>query len=253
MLLACKTSPQAPVSAAPESPAPPLAQARETAGDRDADGVPDARDACPDAPEDLDEFEDDDGCVDRDNDRDGVPDAQEWIDGRYTNCDRRIINGEDIDCRNLPEDLDGDGDHDGCPDVKCIDSCLVKLTERLRLDRRGRPLPGSDASLDAVAEALRAAPEIEISVEVHVDAQRDAAAARRATMRTAEAVVKALVRRGIDPARLTPIGWGDGLPIDRNTTAEGRGHNRRVEFVQRGGCDGKAAGRADEPPAWDCR
>ncbi|MFY0536875.1 OmpA family protein [Nannocystis pusilla] len=79
--------------------------------------------------------------------------------------------------------------------------------------------------------------------------------ARRATMRTAEAVVEALVRRGIDPARLTPIGWGDEKPIDRNTTEDGRDHNRRVEFVQRGGCgcDGRPAGRADAPPAWDCR
>lgn len=217
--------------------------------------MPDARDGCPDEPEDRDDFEDDDGCVERDNDRDGVPDAHEWIDGRYTNCDRQIINGEDIDCRNLPEDLDGDGDHDGCPDVLCIPSCQVKLTERLRLDRRGRPLPGSDAILDAVAETLRAAPDVGIYVEVHVDAQRDAAAARRATMRTAEAIVDALVRRGIDRARLTPIGWGDERPIDRNTTEEGRGHNRRVEFAQRGGCgcDGIQAERADEPPAWDCR
>jgi hypothetical protein len=254
-LLACKTSPQAPASAATESPAPALARAPDMAGDRDADGVPDARDACPGEPEDRDEFEDDDGCVDRDNDRDGVPDAHEWIDGRYTNCDRRLMHGNEIDCRNLPEDVDGVGDHDGCPDVMCSDSCQVKLAERLRLDRRGRPLPGSDASLDAVAETLRSAPEIELYVEAHTDAQRDAAAARRATGRTAEAVVEALVRRGIAQARLTPIGWGDEKPIDRNTTEVGREHNRRVEFVQRGGCgcDGRPAGRADAPPAWDCR
>ncbi|MCY1010878.1 OmpA family protein [Nannocystis pusilla] len=258
-LLACKSSPQAPASGTTARPASPLVRAPDTTddrdADRDADRVPDARDGCPDEPEDVDAFEDEDGCVDRDNDRDGVPDAYEWIDGRWTNCDRRIKNGNETDCRNLPEDLDGEWDHDGCPDVMCIDSCQVKLAERLRLDRRGRPLPGSDAILDAVAETLRAAPDIELYVEAHVDAQRDASAAVRATGRTAEAVVEALVGRGIDRARLTPLGWGHEKPIDRNTTEDGRANNRRVEFVQRDGCgcEDRPAGRADARPAWDCR
>ena len=43
--------------------------------DRDGDGILDARDKCPDAPEDKDGFEDDDGCPDADNDGDGVTDA----------------------------------------------------------------------------------------------------------------------------------------------------------------------------------
>jgi len=66
--------------------------------DRDADGVPDIRDYCPDVPEDLDGFEDDDGCPDLDNDKDGIPD-------------------EDDLCPNEPEDMDGFEDSDGCPDV----------------------------------------------------------------------------------------------------------------------------------------
>lgn len=45
--------------------------------DDDKDGVPDADDACPDGPEDLDGFQDDDGCPDPDNDRDGVPDEKD--------------------------------------------------------------------------------------------------------------------------------------------------------------------------------
>lgn len=43
--------------------------------DRDGDGIVDAADKCPEAAEDRDAFEDDDGCPDDDNDRDGVPDA----------------------------------------------------------------------------------------------------------------------------------------------------------------------------------
>ena len=65
--------------------------------DRDADGIPDSADACPDDPEDRDGFQDEDGCPDPDNDGDGVPDAKDQ-------------------CPNDPEDKDGFQDADGCPD-----------------------------------------------------------------------------------------------------------------------------------------
>lgn len=69
--------------------------------DRDGDGIPDARDRCPDAPEDCDGYEDDDGCPDDDNDGDRIPDV----------CDR---------CPDSPEiygraDLVLDGCHDDPP------------------------------------------------------------------------------------------------------------------------------------------
>ncbi|MCA9693334.1 MAG: OmpA family protein [Myxococcales bacterium] len=93
--------------------------------DRDYDGYADPKDKCPDEPEDLDSFEDDDGCPDPDNDGDGVLDAAEVdIDHenkRYTwrNDDKREDpNGPGgfIDCRNDPEDKDGFEDEDGCPE-----------------------------------------------------------------------------------------------------------------------------------------
>jgi outer membrane protein OmpA-like peptidoglycan-associated protein len=66
--------------------------------DNDGDGVNDTADRCPDQPEDRDNFQDSDGCPDPDNDNDGVPDG-------YDTCPRE------------PEDRDGDHDEDGCPDV----------------------------------------------------------------------------------------------------------------------------------------
>ncbi len=65
--------------------------------DNDGDGIPDERDRCPDAAEDFDNFQDRDGCPDPDNDGDGVPDGYD-------------------SCPNEPEDRDGDRDEDGCPD-----------------------------------------------------------------------------------------------------------------------------------------
>jgi OmpA-OmpF porin, OOP family len=66
-------------------------------GDRDGDGLKDDVDRCPDAPEDLDGWQDEDGCPDLDNDGDQIPDT-------------------DDRCPDLPEDRDGEGDQDGCPD-----------------------------------------------------------------------------------------------------------------------------------------
>lgn len=66
--------------------------------DADGDGIPDIDDDCPQWPEDIDGFEDDDGCIDHDNDGDSIVDA-------------------DDQCDDLPEDRDGFQDDDGCPDI----------------------------------------------------------------------------------------------------------------------------------------
>jgi outer membrane protein OmpA-like peptidoglycan-associated protein len=66
--------------------------------DNDGDGIPDDRDRCPDAAEDMDGFQDDDGCPELDNDGDGIPDAR----------DR---------CPDAAEDMDGFQDDDGCPEL----------------------------------------------------------------------------------------------------------------------------------------
>lgn len=61
--------------------------------DADNDGIPDADDECPRLPEDMDGFEDQDGCMDPDNDNDFVPDAddlcpnEEALEGQDENED----------------------------------------------------------------------------------------------------------------------------------------------------------------------
>ncbi len=71
--------------------------AEEKAPDADGDGIQDDLDMCPTEAEDMDGFEDQDGCPDLDNDGDGIADA-------------------DDKCPNDPEDIDGFEDEDGCPD-----------------------------------------------------------------------------------------------------------------------------------------
>ena len=100
------------------------------AADTDGDGIPDYRDACRMRSEDLDGYEDDDGCPDPDNDGDGIPDASdlapdlgEDLDGfqdddgvpDLDNDGDGIIDSRDM-CPDEREDLDGFEDEDGCPD-----------------------------------------------------------------------------------------------------------------------------------------
>ena len=99
--------------------------------DRDGDGIPDSRDACPDEPEDKDGFQDEDGCPDLDNDGDGIPDAQDKCpddpedkDGFQDadGCPDRDNDNDGVPdavdkCPNDPEDKDGFQDDDGCPDM----------------------------------------------------------------------------------------------------------------------------------------
>ncbi len=102
-------------------------------GDRDSDGIKDNVDKCPDAAEDVDGFEDDDGCPDLDNDRDGIPDVDDACpddpedkDGieDQDGCPEGEKNDRDGDgildnvdkCPDDPEDKDGFEDEDGCPD-----------------------------------------------------------------------------------------------------------------------------------------
>ena len=66
--------------------------------DTDGDGILNARDKCPKEAEDIDGFQDEDGCPDLDNDGDGIADAKDKAP-------------------NMAEDKDGFQDEDGIPDL----------------------------------------------------------------------------------------------------------------------------------------
>ncbi|MFZ5480192.1 MAG: OmpA family protein [Myxococcota bacterium] len=116
------------------------------ARDADGDGIGDRDDTCRDVAEDVDAFEDADGCPDPDNDADGVADE---ADG----CDAEA------------EDVDGFRDDDGCPDpdndgdgvADAADGCDADAEDADgHQDGDGCPDPDNDG--DGVADAKDAAP-----------------------------------------------------------------------------------------------
>jgi outer membrane protein OmpA-like peptidoglycan-associated protein len=102
------------------------------AGDADGDGIMDAQDECKNEPEDLDGFQDADGCPDPDNDGDGIPDDKDMCPDKaedmngYEDKDgcpdaEKDTDGDGIpdvedNCIDQPEDMNGYQDEDGCPD-----------------------------------------------------------------------------------------------------------------------------------------
>lgn len=100
----------------------------------------------------------------------------------------------------------------------------------------GSPELTADATerLDQVAAILSDRPELRGVVEGHTDDIGTAADNLALSEARARSVVAYLVSAGIDPDRLTSIGYGESRPIASNTTEEGRATNRRIEFQVEG-------------------
>ncbi|MBT6178247.1 MAG: OmpA family protein [Deltaproteobacteria bacterium] len=102
--------------------------------DNDGDGIVDSSDPCPGEPEDKDGFQDEDGCPDLDNDEDGVVDTEDQ-------------------CLNEPEDKDSFEDTDGCPDLDNDGDEILDVDDQCTLapedmdefeDEDGCPEPDND-------------------------------------------------------------------------------------------------------------
>ena len=87
------------------------------------------------------------------------------------------------------------------------------------------------AAVDAAAALLTQNPGVRIEVHGHTDSDGESVFNQQLSQERAEAVVEALRVRGVDPGRLTAIGFGESNPIEPNITEEGRAVNRRIEFV----------------------
>jgi OOP family OmpA-OmpF porin len=180
-------------------------------GDRDADGIYDDVDACPDEPGEANPDPAKNGCP-LDTDGDG------------------IIDREDA-CPRAPGPRDPDPNKNGCPKAR-IEHGQIKILERVEFATdSARILPVSDSLMLAVREIINTHPELKrISVEGHTDNVGGATYNKGLSQRRAASVVAWLVGHGVDPERLDSIGYGLEKPLDSNSNATGRQRNRRVEF-----------------------
>ena len=87
--------------------------------------------------------------------------------------------------------------------------------------------------IDEIASALRNTPALKVGIEGHTDNVGAAAANLKLSDARAQAVMAALVAKGIAAARLGAAGFGQTKPIADNATEDGRAKNRRVELVKK--------------------
>ncbi|MFT3764169.1 MAG: OmpA family protein [Minicystis sp.] len=237
--------------------------------DRDNDEIPDAEDACPDKQGVPDPDPKKNGCpVAADRDHDGIPDEVDACPDTFGAA------SPDPKRHGCPGDRDGDGIYDdkdacpeekgapdpdpsknGCPkDVRVTEGQIVIL-QQVEFDTDKATIRKvSNGLLDTVANVMREHPEI-LKVEVggHTDNRGPAERNMLLSQQRAEAVVAALVKRGIDKTRLTAKGYGPTRPIMANLTTMGRQKNRRVEFqiLERKAKEGAPAAPKDAPPKGD--
>jgi outer membrane protein OmpA-like peptidoglycan-associated protein len=91
-------------------------------------------------------------------------------------------------------------------------------------------LPGAYDELERVARVLNQYPQTNMKIGGHTDSTGSDDYNQKLSERRAEAVKHALVGMGVNPSRMSTIGYGEGKPIASNTAEAGRQQNRRVEI-----------------------
>ena len=220
----------------PDEPGPP-----ETKGcpDRDKDGIRDSLDGCPEQPGLLEH----NGCPDRD--KDGLRDTDDKCPDVAGLKQQRGCPDSDGDGFIDPEDkcpteaeiVNNFEDEDGCPDkgktivrvtrdhIEILDKVFFD-TGKATIQKRSFPL------LDQVATVLKSHPELtKTRVEGHTDSDGGDATNLALSEARATSVLRYLLDKGVDPARVSAVGYGKTRPVVANDSKKHKEQNRRVEFV----------------------
>ncbi len=202
----------------PKEPAPVQVKKvrRDGDGDGDGDGIRDSDDQCPTDPEDVDGFEDHDGCPEFDNDGDGLADA-------------------DDGCPMEPEVINGIKDEDGCPDEGII--VMVKdrivLGKRVLFDKnRIRVKSEGRKALKAIITLYKQHPEWgPMHIEGHADKRGSSEFNMWLSTRRSDRVRQEMIGFGMPADKISSEGLGDTQPRANGKSDEAMSKNRRVEFL----------------------
>ena len=183
--------------------------------DRDGDGLLDVEDNCPDQPETVDGFTDEDGCPELDGDGDGVAFVRDI-------CPREPIYPEQ-DPRYS----------DGCPKLAELAGERITVADPVFFEEAStRILTGALDVLEAVYLELKDHPEVVyLLVEGHTNDNGSARYNYKLANRRAEAVSNWLEKRGIDAHRLIYKGYGFDRPLLPHDHPDAKEVNRRVVFT----------------------
>lgn len=164
--------------------------------DSDGDGILDTVDDCPSQPEDLDGFQDNDGCPDIEGDQDRLVDRVP-APGAPLTLEQVVT---------LPAPIEFK-----------FDTAIM--------------LPGAEVYLNQVLVVLQQHPEVQkLEIQGHTSSEGGPEYNMRLSNDRAKAVFTWLVDHGIDAQRLVPHGYGLTQPLVPNDSEPHRQKNRRVQF-----------------------
>ena len=144
----------------------------------------------------------------------------------------------------LDSDLDGLlDDEDQCPNTAkgvTIDGLgcasfagkIGDLIAKIQFESRSASLTeASKVELDDVVRVLGVYSAVKVEVQAHSDNIGSDKYNKFLSQQRAESVVAYLTAEGIDPGRMSALGYGEEKPVAENETEAGRAENRRVEFI----------------------
>jgi outer membrane protein OmpA-like peptidoglycan-associated protein len=137
-----------------------------------------------------------------------------------------------MSCADLVEALDRDSDcgQGGVVEVQgdriILDDRVLFETDHAHVKSQGREI------VRAIAKAVAAHPDwVHITIEGHADVRGEDDYNQALSERRAEMTRNVLVKAGVDPDRVSFVGYGRSKPRDPGMTPEAHARNRRVEFV----------------------
>ena len=208
--------------------------------DSDGDGVIDLNDQCPNEVG-MAQYN---GCPDSDND--GISDSE---DECPTAAGLKASKGcPDTDLDGIPDQSDncpnekGTIENKGCPIVKMseikvkeVENQLQSFSDYVEFETNKYVIKEkSFANLNEIVKLMQEYPNAKWAIEGHADDIGQDADNQVLSESRAYAMQQYFVDKGIDPKRMTFVGFGESRPRDTNATPEGRARNRRVEirFIQ---------------------
>ena len=160
-------------------------------------------------------------------------------DGVMENSGKSILEGGDgiLDTKKLMEQIQKDTAVDAS--VKVITSdrgVVIRLNDTMLFDPGSAIIkPQAKITLDKIAQTLDKFKN-PVLIEGHTDSmpiqnERYPSNWELSTARATNIIKYLTQAHGLPPGRLSAVGYGEYMPVEKNTTPQGRAKNRRVDII----------------------
>ncbi|MGF7138070.1 OmpA family protein [Roseimarinus sediminis] len=192
--------------------------------DRDGDGIPDKDDECPNEPGIVENK----GCPDIIPEIEPIFKEQKLPAGMTYDSDGDGIADHIDECPNIPGSLE----NRGCPPVAKVARWKTDIViPPVHFTSGGTFITDfSRGRLNRLIEFLNENPTLNVWMFGHTDAIGSSDINQKISEIRVEIVANYLIEKGISPARIHSIGFGESFPVSFGRTSADMLRNRRIEF-----------------------